>query len=328
MAKGRILISSRIVGTTVTDPILMLEAEGFLVVKHPLVASGKSLNANELQPLVQGIDGMIVGEDEVSRQVIEGADRLRVISKSGVGVDQIDIRAATERGIVVTNTPGANANAVADLTFGLILSIARRIPFSHIATRQAKWAKFTGAEIWQKTIGIVGVGEIGKAVARRALGFQMRILGYDTYQDHALAQEVGLRYVPLQTVFQEADIVTLHVPLSKVTQGMVTRDHFRMMKKTAYLINTARGGLMRGEDLYDALVHGELAGAALDVYETEPPIDNPLLTLDNVVTTSHIGALTWESMQNMGRMAAKNVIDVLHGRRPAHAVNPEVFTGV
>jgi D-3-phosphoglycerate dehydrogenase len=226
---------------------------------------------------------------------------------------------------VVTNTPGANSNAVADLTFGLMLSVARRIPFSHNATRQGKWDKFFGTELWRKTIGIVGTGYIGKGVARRARGFEMRPLGYDIVQDPAFAREVGLTYVPLETLFRESDFVTLHLPLTKETEGIVSREHLRMMKRTAYLVNIARGGVVRSADLYDALQNGELAGAALDVFEEEPPIGNPLLTIDNVVTTSHIGAFTWESMENMGNIAAQNVIDVLQGRRAMFAVNPDVF---
>jgi len=257
--------------------------------------------------------------------VIEHADRLKIISKNGVGVNQIDVAAATEKGIFVTNTPGANSNAVADLTFGLMFSTARRIPFAHNAAREGKWDKFIGAEIWKKTIGIVGIGHIGKGVAKRARGFEMRILGYDVVQDQEFAKGVGLTYVPLEAIFREADFITLHVPLTKDTEGLVTRDHLRLMKKTAYLVNIARGGVVRSVDLYDALISKELAGAALDVFEDEPPVGNPLLTLDNVVTTPHIGAFTWESMENMGSIAAQNVIDVLQGRRPAFAVNLEVF---
>jgi len=319
-----VLITSRVVGTTVTKPVEMLKAAGITIADNPHLKAGKNLREDQLALLIRGIDAIIVGEDDVTRKVIEQADRLKVISKNGVGVNQIDVAAATEKGIVVTNTPGANSNAVADLTFGLMLSAARRIPFSHNATRQGKWEKFIGAEIWQKTIGIVGIGYIGKGVAKRARGFEMRILGYDVVQDQEFARQVGLTYVPLETIFREADFVTLHVPLTKDTEGIVTREHLRMMKRTAYLVNIARGGVVRSADLYDALVKKELAGAALDVFEEEPPIGNPLLTLDNVVTTSHIGAFTWESMENMGSIAAQNVIDVLRGNRPTFPVNPQV----
>jgi D-3-phosphoglycerate dehydrogenase len=302
----------------------MLKAAGITIVDNPHLKAGKNLKEDQLVDLIKGIDAIIVGEDDVTRKVIEHADRLKIISKNGVGVNQIDVAAATEKGIFVTNTPGANSNAVADLTFGLMLSTARRIPFAHNATREGKWEKFIGGEIWQKTIGIVGLGYIGKGVAKRARGFEMRILGYDVVQDQEFARLVGLTYVPLETLFREADFVTLHVPLTKDTEGLVTRDHLRMMKKKAYLVNIARGGVVSSADLHDALSKKELAGAALDVFEDEPPVGNPLLTLDNVVTTSHIGAFTWESMENMGKAAAQNVIDVLQGRRPASPVNPQV----
>ena len=320
-----VLITSRIIGTTVLKPVEMLKSAGITIADNPHLAAGKNLKEDQLVPLIKGVDGIIVGEDDVTRKVIEAADRLKVISKNGVGVNQIDIPAATEKGVVVTNTPGANSNAVADLTFGLMLSAARRIPFAHNATRQGKWDKFFGTEVWRKTLGIVGTGYIGKGVARRARGFEMRVLGYDLAQDAAFAKEVGLTYVPLETIFREADFITLHLPLTNETEGIVTREHLRMMKPTAYLVNIARGGVVRSADLYDALQKKELAGAALDVFEDEPPVGNPLLTLDNVVTTSHIGAFTWESMENMGSIAAQNVIDVLQGRRPAFPVNVEAW---
>jgi len=320
-----VLITSRVVGTTVLKPVEMLKAAGVTIVENPYLKAGKNLKEDQLVELIKGIDAIIVGEDDVTRKVIEHADRLKIISKNGVGVNQIDVAAATEKGIFVTNTPGANSNAVADLTFGLMFSTARRIPFAHNAAREGKWDKFIGAEIWKKTIGIVGIGHIGKGVAKRARGFEMRILGYDVVQDQEFAKGVGLTYVPLEAIFREADFITLHVPLTKDTEGLVTRDHLRLMKKTAYLVNIARGGVVRSVDLYDALISKELAGAALDVFEDEPPVGNPLLTLDNVVTTPHIGAFTWESMENMGSIAAQNVIDVLQGRRPAFAVNLEVF---
>ena len=320
-----VLITSRVVGTTVLKPVEMLKAAGVTIAENPHLKAGKNLREDQLVDLIKGIDAIIVGEDDVTRKVIEHADRLKIISKNGVGVNQIDVAAATEKGIFVTNTPGANSNAVADLTFGLMFSTARRIPFAHNAAREGKWDKFIGAEIWKKTIGIVGIGHIGKGVAKRARGFEMRILGYDVVQDQEFAKGVGLTYVPLEAIFREADFITLHVPLTKDTEGLVTRDHLRLMKKTAYLVNIARGGVVRSVDLYDALISKELAGAALDVFEDEPPVGNPLLTLDNVVTTPHIGAFTWESMENMGSIAAQNVIDVLQGRRPAFAVNLEVF---
>ncbi|MGD0015572.1 MAG: phosphoglycerate dehydrogenase [Bryobacteraceae bacterium] len=320
-----VLITSRVVGTTVTRPLEMLRAANITIAKNPHLNAGQNLTEDQLIPLIKGIDGIIVGEDDVTRKVIEAADCLRVIAKNGVGVNQIDVRAATERGILVTNTPGANSNAVADLTFGLMLAVARRIPFSHNATRQGRWDKFIGAELWRKTLGIVGVGHIGKGVARRARGFEMKILGYDIVPDEEFACQVGLTYVALETIFREADFVTLHVPLLPSTEGLVTRAHLGMMKRTAYLVNVARGGVVSSADVYDALVKKELAGAALDVFEQEPPVGNPLLTLDNIVTTSHIGAFTTESMENMGQTAAQSVIDVLAGRWPAFPVNPEVF---
>lgn len=320
---GHVLITSRVIGTVVKEPVDMLRREGHTIVEHSFL--GSNLNEDILCQLVPGVDAMLVGEDHVTPKVLAAADNLKVISKNGVGTNQIDIEEATRCGVVVTNTPGANADAVADLTIGLILAAARRIPFAHNLTRQGEWEKVIGTEIWEKTIGIVGVGRIGKGVAKRATGFRMKILGYDVYQDQEFARKVGLEYVTLDELIRQSDIVCLHVPLTPETEGMITREHLNMMKKNAYLVNVARGGVVSSSDLYDALTKGELAGAALDVFEEEPPVGNPLLTLDNVVTTSHIGAFTHESMERMGTTAARNIIAVLKGKRPGFVVNPQVF---
>lgn len=323
-----VLITSRVVGVTLTSPMEMLKAAKIEIAENPYLQMEKPLGEDQLCELVKGVDGIIVGDDEVTEKVMQYGDCLKVISKNGVGVNRIDVRAATNMGIVVTNTPGANYDAVADLTIGLMLAAARRIPHAHIATKEGKWERHVGVEVWRKTIGIVGVGHVGRAVARRATGFEMRILGYDVTQDEELAQLVRLTYVPLETIFREADFVTLHLPLTEHTLGIVTRQHLRMMKRTAYLVNIARGGIVRSADLYEALVANELAGAAVDVFEEEPPIGDRLLRLDNVVATPHIGAFTWEALKAMGNMAAQNIIDVIQGRAPTFAVNPEVLSTI
>lgn len=313
----KVLIASRIIGTQVKEPIKLFQNEGIEVtyLEEPITEE-------RLIQKVKGIQGMVVGDFTITKRVMEAGKDLKVISKVGVGVDKIDVEAASKMKIWVTNTPGANADAVADLTFGLMLAIARHIPQSLQAVKKGEWPKFQGRQLWEKTLGIIGVGAIGKRVALRAKGFSMRILGYDINKDNKFARENSLNYVELDTLFKESDYVTLHVPLIPETEGLINKETLSLMKPTAYLINIARGGVVKSNDLYLHLKEGKIAGAALDVLEEEPPkMNDPLLTLDNVIITSHIGAFTVESMNNMGRISARNIISVLKGQHPLYSVN-------
>ncbi|HHY46217.1 MAG TPA: phosphoglycerate dehydrogenase [Firmicutes bacterium] len=309
----RVLVTPRSFGAGSDEPIRILEEAGCEVVW----ATGNSpLTEDELLGQVRGIDGMIVGLDQVSSRVIAAADRLRVISKYGVGLNNIDLQEARSRGIVVTYTPNANTEAVADLTMGLLLACARKIPMADRSVRSGEWRRFIGSAVWKKTIGIVGTGRIGRAVVRRATGFNMRILCCDKVEDPAFAAHYRAEYVPLDDLLRESDYVTLHVPLTEETAGFIGSREFSLMKKTAFLINTARGEVVDEEALYHALSTGRIAGAALDVFCSEPPTGSRLLSLDNVVLTPHMGAHAVEAIIEMGLAASRNVIAVLRGEEP------------
>lgn len=268
------------------------------------------------------VEGVIVGEYPVTRKVMEASKSLKVISKVGVGVDKIDLTAASEKGIWVTNTPGANADAVADLTFGLMLSIARYIPQTFQLLKEGEWVRYRGRQLWEKTLGIVGLGAIGKKVAFRAKGFSMRILGYDIYKDENFARENNIEFVDLDTLFKESDFITFHIPLIPQTDNLVNKRTLSLMKPTAYLVNLARGGIVNSKDLYQCLKDKKIAGAALDVLVDEPPKkDEPLLSLDNIVITSHIGANTVEGIRNMSIAATENIISTFKDGKPLYPVN-------
>ncbi|RMF89065.1 MAG: hydroxyacid dehydrogenase, partial [Nitrospinota bacterium] len=213
----------------------------------------RELSEEETIRLLQGVDALIAGGVKVTRRVLEAADRLKIVARRGVGFDSVDLQAATERGIVVTITPGAITNSVADFTFGLMIAVARKIPVADRAIREGKWPVLMGTELWKKTLGIIGLGRIGKAVAKRARGFDMQILAYDIVQDEAFAQQYGVRYVSLEELLQSADFVSINAPLSSTTTHLIDARALRMMKPTAFLINTARGGLVDEKALIQAL---------------------------------------------------------------------------
>lgn len=289
---------------------------------------GRAMSEEELLQAVENVEGLIVGSDEISRKIIEHGKNLRIIARHGVGVDNIDLKAATDNNVIVTYTPHVNAEAVADFTLGLILSVARSIPQAHLSMRQGKWeaTKFIGIEIYGKTLGIIGLGGIGYRVAKRAKGFDVKILAYDPYISHERAREVSAELVDLETLLRESDFVTLHVALTDETRGMIGEKEFNLMKKTAYFINTSRGQAVDEKALYNALKEGKIAGAAIDVYSREPPgADFPLLRLDNVVTSPHIAAYTQEAIRRMDMMNAEDMVKFFKGETPRYIANPEIL---
>lgn len=316
---ARIFVSALSFGRYSPEPRRLLENAGHEVVLNPL---GRPLTEEELAGFVADCEAVIVGVDPVSERVLEAGKKLKVVAKHGVGVDNIDLKAAKARGIVVTNVPSSNSEAVADLTFGLLLAVTRQIPRADAALRQGTWKRFVGPELYQKTLGILGLGAIGKGVARRARGFDMRVLAYDVRWDEAFAREHGVERASLEQVFRESDFVSLHLPLLPSTERIVNAGTLALMKPTSYLINAARGELIDEAALYSALAGGKLAGAALDAFAQEPPAaDNPLFTLPNVVVTPHIGAYSFEANRNMGVGAARNVLAVLAETQPANPVS-------
>lgn len=286
----------------------------------------------ELIRRIRGKDGLLcLLSDRIDVEIMDAAGpQLKVISNYAAGYNNIDVKAATERGIAVTNTPGALREATADLTWALLLSAARRIVEGDRYMRAGKFVGWgpkllLGHDVWGKTIGIVGMGDIGGAVARRARGFNMRILYHNRRRNEVLEKELGAEYRALDDLLREADFITLHVPLTPETHHLIGRRELEMMKSTAVLINVARGEVVDEKALVEALRSGKIAAAGLDVYENEPEMSPGLAELENVVLTPHIGSATHTSRDTMARMAASNLLRALNGEKPVNLVNPEVW---
>jgi phosphoglycerate dehydrogenase-like enzyme len=269
-----------------------------------------------------GCQGIVVGPEGVSRAAMEGLGELRIIARTGVGVDTVDVEAATRRGIWVTNTPGANHEAVADLTLGFMLALARQIPRHAEIARGGSWARVPMVEMHRKTIGLVGIGRIGRSVARRAAGFDMTILAHDPFADAGWCRANGIALVGLNDLLSRSDVVSLHALHTPATRQMINADSLSRMRPTAFLINTSRGELIDEAALLAALDAGRLAGAALDVLAHEPPAaDDPILRHPKVLVTPHIAGTTVESTIRMGLQAIGNAVAVLAGGTPPDAVN-------
>jgi len=279
-----------------------------------------------LLKVIDAYDGAIVALPPFDREVIAKARRLRIISRHGVGYDSIDVDAARERGIYVTITP-ALSETVADMAFALILSAARMIPQGHTYVKTGKWRRrsdrglFMGTDVFGKTLGIVGLGRIGSVVAKRARGFDMKVLYYDAVRNLELEQSLPLEYRSLPSLLAESDFVSIHTPLTKETEGLIGEKELRTMKKEAILVNTSRGPVVDEKALYHALKEGRLGGAGLDVFEEEPvDPENLLLTLDNVVLAPHIAGTTKECRRRCALLAVQNTIRVLRGEKPLYPV--------
>jgi len=270
--------------------------------------------------LLDGVQGAIIGVVPMTEYVLKNSPSLKVVSMHGVGVDHIDLQAAANAGVVIANCLGSNDKAVADLALGLMISIAREIPKIDLEMHQGLWGRHKGSELWNKTLGLIGLGYIGRGVAKRALGFDMKVLVHDPYITQEDCQAVGANLVPLETVIAESDFLSLHAPLNNETKLLIGSQQLDAMKESAYLINTARGDLVDEAALYKALTQGKIAGAAMDVYTNEPPDDSPLLELDNIVVTAHIVSHTLEAIERMGVMAAENVLMTLAGGEPHYRV--------
>jgi D-3-phosphoglycerate dehydrogenase / 2-oxoglutarate reductase len=283
--------------------------------------TGKALNAEQLAKLLPGMDGMIAGLDSIDSRALNNADQLKVISRYGVGTDNVDLEFARQKNIIVTNTPGANSVSVAELTIGLILMLARQIQRADQLTRQGGWPRLSGLSIQGKTVGILGLGSIGKQVVRRLAGFDCRILAYEPFPDKAFTSQYGVTLLPLDELLPDSDFICLHLPLLPETTGLVDAAFLAKMKRGAYLINTARGEIVDENALYQALLTGRIAGAALDAFTKEPPEpENPLLTLPNVIVTPHMGAHSDGATNAMGWMAMQDCLAVLRGEEPKYRV--------
>ncbi len=306
----------------VADPISERGVELLRGKFHVDVNTG--LKEDALLQIIGDYDALVVrSQTKVTRKVIDAAKKLRVVGRAGVGVDNVDVDAATKRGIIVMNTPGGNTISTAEHTFSMIMALSRKIPQAHASMKAGRWDRksFEGVELHNKTLGIIGMGRIGGEVARRAIAFGMRVLAYDPFLSLSRAKALQVEVVELDEIYGRSDFITIHVPMTDQTRGMINKDAIAKMKKGVRLVNCARGGLIVEADLLEALKSGKVAGAALDVYEAEPPKDSPLLALDNVVMTPHLGASTTEAQESVGTEVAEQIADVLTGGTIRNAVN-------
>lgn len=295
----------------------------------------KTLSEQELIDCISKYDALIVrSATKVTKDVIENSN-LKVIGRAGVGVDNIDIDAATRKGIIVVNAPQGNTIAASEHTIALLTSLARNIPNAVLSLKNRKWerSKFTGVELNGKTLGIIGLGRVGRQVAKKATGFGMNIIAYDPYIIKEQVENTNITVADLDTVISKADFITFHVPLTKATYHLIDSDKIALMKDGVRIINCARGGIIDEDALYEALKSGKVAGCAIDVFEHEPPLDSPLLDLPNVIATPHLGASTAEAQVNVAIDVAEDVIRALKGEMVKYPVNmahinPETYKDI
>lgn len=286
------------------------------------------LSPEELVARIPEYDALVVrSSTKVTRQVLEAGARLKVVGRAGVGVDNIDVPAATERGIIVINAPEGNTISAAEHAIAMMTSLARNIPAAACSMKAGEWkrTKFMGVELYKKTLGVIGLGRIGSEVVKRAKAMDMSILAYDPYISVEKAEKLGVTLTTLEEIYRKADFITLHAPLTKSTQYLIGEKELSLMKDGVRIINCARGGLINEQALYEALRSGKVAGAALDVFEKEPAVDNPLCSLENVIVTPHLGASTEEAQVNVAVQVAEQVVNALLGEPLVSAVNVPVI---
>ena len=309
--------TSRSFGRHTRAGVRLLEDAGYGVI---LAGPGGPWPEEKMREYARDADALIVGADQVTRTVLTSSRRLRVVAKHGVGVDNIDLAAAEGLGIRVTYAPGGNTRSVAEMTVAMILSLWRGLARADARLRARVWEPMVGREAAGRTLGIIGLGRIGRAVAILGQALGMRILACDVVQDPAFADAHGIRYETLEGVLRQSDAVSIHVPLMDQTQRLIGSREMAWMRPDAVLVNVARGGIVDEHALAEALAHGRLAGAAVDVFEHEPPWDSPLLGFETVLLTPHIAHSTQEAMERVDVMVAEDVRAVLRGEAPSHPV--------
>jgi D-3-phosphoglycerate dehydrogenase / 2-oxoglutarate reductase len=310
----------------ICDPV---SAKGIALLQQrsefQVVVLDKRLSEAELIPWVTEVEAMVVrSETKITRNVMEAAPKLRVVGRAGVGVDNVDVEAATQRGVVVMNTPGGNTTSTAELAFSMLMALARKIPQAHASMKAGEWNRkaFSGTELFNKTLGILGMGRIGTEVAKRAIAFGMKVLACDPYIALSRAKALQVNLAEIDEIFAQADFITVHMPMSDETRGMINAAAFAKMKTGVRVINCARGGIINEADLLAALQSGKVAGAALDVYEAEPlPKDSPLRALPQLIMTPHLGASTEEAQENVGIEIAEAIEAFLLQGEVRNAVN-------
>ncbi|HEX5269258.1 MAG TPA: phosphoglycerate dehydrogenase [Gemmataceae bacterium] len=280
---------------------------------------------SEILPTLKGVSGSLAGSEPYTRRVIEANPQLRVIARAGVGYDAVDLAAATDHGIAVCIAPGTNQHAVAEHTFTLMLALVKHLIPQHAGTVAGRWPRQSNLPLRGQTLGIAGLGRIGQAVATRGAAFGMPLLAYEPYPDAEFVRRWNVTLVPFDRLLAESDFLSLHLPLTPQSKHLMRKETLARMKPTAFLVNTARGGLVREADLYEALKGGRLAGAGLDVFEEEPPGVSPLFGLENVVATPHAAGVDTRSRDDMALSAAQAIVSLSRGEWPAEkVVNPEV----
>ncbi|MBI5100563.1 MAG: phosphoglycerate dehydrogenase [Nitrospirae bacterium] len=282
------------------------------------------MKPDELKACIGQYQGLVIrSATKVTADIIEAASNLKVIGRAGSGLDNVDKAAASKKGIVVMNTPGGNTVTTAEHTMAMLFSVARMIPAATASMKAGKWEKkkFMGVELFNKTLGIIGLGAIGTQVATKARGLEMNIIAYDPFLSEEKAAELGIKKVSVDEIFTESDFITVHSPMTAETKNLINAETINRMKNGVRIINCARGGIVNEKALYDALQSGKVAGAALDVFEKEPPVDNPLLTVENLICTPHLGASTEEAQENVALAVAEQVADYLVRGTIRNAVN-------
>ncbi len=311
----------------ITDPIA---GDGVEVLqRHALVDVRLGLKGQDLMDAIKDYEALVVrSETKVTAEVIRAGSKLQVIGRAGVGVDNIDVEAATERGIVVVNAPTGNTISAAELTIGLMFALARNIPQAHMSLKRGEWRRsaLVGVELRNKTLGIIGMGRVGTAVARRTIEMEMKVLGHDPFVSEEFARNLGVEMVSFEDILKRCDVITVHVPLTTSTQSLIGPKEIALCKPGVRLINVARGGIIDEQALYEAVESGHVAGAAVDVFNEEPVKDSPLLKSDRIIVTPHLGASTAEAQTNVAVDVANEVAAVLQGMPARYAVNVPLVT--
>ena len=319
--KPRVLVSDKLSDTAVQ----IFRDRGVDVTFDPELGKDKS----KLEEAIAEFDGLAIrSATKVTEKLLDRADNLKVIGRAGIGVDNVDLRAATRKGVIVMNTPFGNAITTAEHAIAMMMAVARQIPEASASTRAGKWEKsrFTGVELFGKTLGVIGCGNIGSAVCKRALGLAMKVVCYDPFLSAERARELCVEKVELKELLERSDFITLHVPLTDKTRNILGADAISRMKKGVRIVNCARGGLVDELALADAIRSGHIAGAAFDVFETEPPENNSLLELDRVVATPHLGASTTEAQEKVAQQVAEQMSDYLLNGAVTNAINMPSIT--
>jgi D-3-phosphoglycerate dehydrogenase / 2-oxoglutarate reductase len=280
--------------------------------------------AEEIEKIIGDYDALIIrSATKVTKELLDKATKLKVVGRAGSGLDNVDVPAATKKGVAVMNTPGGNTVTTAEHTIGMIFACARMIPQAYASMKAGKWEKkkFEGVELYDKTLGIIGLGAIGGVVAGRCAALGMKVLAYDPFISGEKAKSLGIELADLPTIYKRSDFITVHTPKTKETANLINKDTIAQMKNSVRIINCARGGIVVEQDLYEALKSGKVAAAAFDVFEKEPPENHPLLTLDNFIATPHLGASTREAQENVAVAVAEQIVDYLVAGTVRNAVN-------